>query len=779
MALTSHSPPRLSLQSLKHFTAEGGEEEVDVDDSLTRCTLVVVGLLLLLLLLLLVHSTDDDGNDDDTSTHRSGQAINHEQAQVDRAAKQEARRNSTNSYEETRVGLFLSPGPEDPNGLDLAATATTTATSTSTTERDVAGDKDEINPVLLRHLAATQQPGAFPSSTRPPNLSPNSTTRRLISHRLSAPPVLQPHTSSSLTQSPVAHTTTLLTTNAALSEAAPTLPMQEPEPQLVEASLVRNSSQAPDDVEQPPPRHHHHHQATLEASSDTSHQPHQPEEEDVMMIQAKSAGVRDYIRNPTFCLFLALYVIAILTIIGLVAGIVILQQQHHQQVQELQANQSPTVSPDSHTLNDQNVIVDAAGTIFQEYTSPQRNKAAYEAFQWLQRHPNLEYMEDFVRVQLYALATVFEALNGWDWPAFDRGYYMSHEKTECDWMEPFENIHWCDNTDDKNGRDLFWKKNDKADKAPSEPPLAPREQRVVRRLILTGDSEHNIPHVRGYLPPEVAFLTDLQAIQISYTELNADLSELLPTQLETLSLLTSLLYTYNQIRSTIPTRIARLQQLARLDLQWNNLSGSIPSEIGAMTLLTSLNLDRNRVQGNIPSELALLSSTMKHLYFQENQLEGTLPSELGEMTALQWLDIHSNYVQGSIPTVFGRMTSLDTFDAYQNRLDGPIPSELGNMSSVKTLNLWGNNLSGALPSELGFLAPTLEKLYLHDNPRLNGRIPSEFGLLTHLRELWIHSTDLTGAIPSALCKMPSLKRFEVNCLKVTCPGECVCRCYAF
>ncbi|XP_010273195.1 PREDICTED: receptor-like protein 12 [Nelumbo nucifera] len=91
-------------------------------------------------------------------------------------------------------------------------------------------------------------------------------------------------------------------------------------------------------------------------------------------------------------------------------------------------------------------------------------------------------------------------------------------------------------------------------------------------------------------------LSLVTCIDLSNNELNGEFPEVLTN----LSGLISLNLSGNHIGGEIPTGIANLHQLLSLDVSNNQLSGVIPSSMSSMTFLSSLNLSNNNLSGSIP-----------------------------------------------------------------------------------------------------------------------------------------------------------------------------------
>ena len=64
------------------------------------------------------------------------------------------------------------------------------------------------------------------------------------------------------------------------------------------------------------------------------------------------------------------------------------------------------------------------------------------------------------------------------------------------------------------------------------------------------------------------------------------------------------------------------------------MSGEIPPELGSLSNLTVLVLSVNELSGEIPAELGSLSN-LTDLYLSSNELSGEIPAELGSLSNLR------------------------------------------------------------------------------------------------------------------------------------------------
>jgi len=152
--------------------------------------------------------------------------------------------------------------------------------------------------------------------------------------------------------------------------------------------------------------------------------------------------------------------------------------------------------------------------------------------------------------------------------------------------------------------------------------------------------------------------------------------------------------------SAYQTCIAAPASCTMLGTGHSSLTGTLPSELGTLTNLTSLWLDGNQLTGTLPTELGALTllGGMELFY---NQLTGTIPSEIGALTSLQMLELGYNRLTGTLPSEMGALTRLGIMDLQDNRLTGSLPSELGALTSVAGYIICNNTgLCGDVPPEL-------------------------------------------------------------------------------
>ena len=250
----------------------------------------------------------------------------------------------------------------------------------------------------------------------------------------------------------------------------------------------------------------------------------------------------------------------------------------------------PTSEPGSYILSLPEYTISA----LQDILSPQS-----KAYAWLEDYPGLNQIPDWRKHQLFALASLYHALNGDEWLQNEDQSWLEHNVSECLW----------------NGFSI----NDVCDS----------DGRIVDVSIssvqnLTGSS----------LPPELGLLSSLETIQLYFLDgLQANLSDVLPAQLAYLPLKALHVYA-TEIYGPIPSQLALFRGLLDLDLRSNQLTGTVSSELGQLTSLKSIALHENHFVGKIPSELGLLTD-LDTLFLDRTDVTGVIPNELCSLPSLR------------------------------------------------------------------------------------------------------------------------------------------------
>ncbi|XP_058077517.1 receptor-like protein EIX2 [Magnolia sinica] len=108
-----------------------------------------------------------------------------------------------------------------------------------------------------------------------------------------------------------------------------------------------------------------------------------------------------------------------------------------------------------------------------------------------------------------------------------------------------------------------------------------------------------------------------------------------------------------------------------MDLSSNNLTGEIPEGVTSLLGLHVLHLSRNHFTGKIPDKIGKLT-LLESLDFSKNQLSGTIPQSISDLTFLSYLNLSYNNLSGRIPSG-NQLQTLEDPSNYigNNGLCGP------------------------------------------------------------------------------------------------------------
>lgn len=126
-----------------------------------------------------------------------------------------------------------------------------------------------------------------------------------------------------------------------------------------------------------------------------------------------------------------------------------------------------------------------------------------------------------------------------------------------------------------------------------------------------------------------------------------------------------------------------LSLVTSIDLSGNNLSGEFPEAITELFGLVALNLSRNHITGQIPESISRLKELLS-LDLSSNKLFGTIPSGMASLSFLGSLNLSNNNFSGKIPFT-GQMTTFDelAFDGNPGLCGAPLVEKCQDEDSDK------------------------------------------------------------------------------------------------
>ncbi|XP_027354950.1 receptor protein-tyrosine kinase CEPR1 [Abrus precatorius] len=269
----------------------------------------------------------------------------------------------------------------------------------------------------------------------------------------------------------------------------------------------------------------------------------------------------------------------------------------------------------------------------------------------------------------------------------------------------------------------------------------------------------------GEFPMSVFNLTNLEVL--NFNENGGFNLWQLPTDIDRLRNLKSMVLTTCMVHGQIPASIGNITTLVDLELSGNFLTGQIPKELGLLKKLEQLELYYNQhLVGNIPEELGNLTE-LTDLDMSVNKLSGSIPASVCRLPRLQVLQLYNNSLTGEIPGAIENSTTLKMLSLYDNFLRGQVPKKLGQHSGMIVLDLSENSLSGPLPTEVCKGGKLLYFLVL-DN-MFSGEIPESYANCMALLRFRVSNNRLEGSIPEGLLGLPHVSIIDLSNNNLTGP----------
>ncbi|CAL5210890.1 unnamed protein product [Lathyrus oleraceus] len=296
-------------------------------------------------------------------------------------------------------------------------------------------------------------------------------------------------------------------------------------------------------------------------------------------------------------------------------------------------------------------------------------------------------------------------------------------------------------------------------------------------LILNGNNfSSSVPET---FANSLSSLTHLTYLDLSYNNINGEI----PLSLFTLPSLEEIYLSFNRLSGSLQLdNVLKLKSLTALDLSHNNISihenvvnvdfssipkfrylslascnlNILPNLLINQSTLFHLDLSNNKIQGEIPNWIWKLQDLI-FLNFSHNfitSLEGPFQSLISK---LEVLDLHNNKLQGSIPCFPKHASFLD----YSNNHFSVVPQDIGSsLSYMNFLSFSNNNIHGSIPDYL-CNASQFQVLDISFN-NFSGTIPPCLITMTTLEVLDLRNNTLTGPIPDMFPNSCSVTRLNFH-----------------
>ncbi|XP_047973676.1 MDIS1-interacting receptor like kinase 2-like [Salvia hispanica] len=282
----------------------------------------------------------------------------------------------------------------------------------------------------------------------------------------------------------------------------------------------------------------------------------------------------------------------------------------------------------------------------------------------------------------------------------------------------------------------------------------------------------------GFIPEEIGSLSNLSYLNLSNNQLNSqlplslstlrelrvlDISDnyyingVIPPEIGSLSKLTHLDLSHNYLMSELPLSLANLSELHVLDISYGyDISGLIPPYIGSLSKLTHLDLSYNQLQSELPLSLANLTN-LEVLDISNNRgIHGVIPHNIGALSKLTHLDLSRNQLQSELPRSLSNLINLEVLLISSNYINGSLPANMSQLTRLEILNLDGNRLEGAFGAGIHMLS-CITTIGLSRNS-IKEQIPLQFGYVANAQFLNIDLSwnNLFGEVPESISRLDGL-----------------------
>ena len=209
--------------------------------------------------------------------------------------------------------------------------------------------------------------------------------------------------------------------------------------------------------------------------------------------------------------------------------------------------------------------------------------------------------------------------------------------------------------------------------------------------------------------------------------------------------------------------ICNLTSLEQLRLLGS--SDGIPACVRGLNRLQHLLVAAGISGGEVPWDDICSLTELTNLELYKHGFTGEVSPCIANLTKLKKFSVNSNDFTGDFPwTGICAATEIKRVILFANHFTGELPRCIGNLSDMVVIGIDHNRFSGQIPWDALCGLPSLEYLYLGDNPSFTpGQLPKFLSQLSTLQRLDVHNAGITGELPwAAICSLDNLIQLEVQ-----------------
>ena len=233
----------------------------------------------------------------------------------------------------------------------------------------------------------------------------------------------------------------------------------------------------------------------------------------------------------------------------------------------------------------------------------------------------------------------------------------------------------------------------------------------------------------------------------------------LPQKLSTLTSLTSLNLTLNEIGDEGARAIATLSNLTSLSLWDNDIGAEGARALGTLSNLTSLDLNLNDIGSEGLRALANLSN-LTSLQLAGNKIGAEGARALANLSNLTSLQLAGNKIGAEGAWALANLSNLTSLALGGNNIGADGARAIATLSNLTSLSLWDNNIGSEGARALATLS-NLTSLDLREN-RIGDAGMRALGTLSNLTSLDLSDNNIEAEGARALANLSNLTSLNLR-----------------